>query len=305
MKIKIGTRKSQLAMWQAQWVAERLEQTSLQPEIIPIDTRGDKILDVSISKIGSKGVFTEELERMLENGDIDIAVHSAKDLQSRLDDGFDLIAFSPREEVNDVIVADVPIDLHSPDTILATSSTRRVAFMRHFYPNVNIVDVRGNLQTRIRKMHEGLAHGLVLAAAGVKRMGYDDRIKEQLAIEEFTPAVGQGCIAVEAHQRQPSAMREQVRTAVNDVLTESCVLAERSYLATMNGGCSIPIFGLASRHGDQIRLKAGIIGLNGEKLIIEHAEGPDPLEVGQRLGAHVLSTGGEALLREIRLKIDG
>ncbi|CAN0197663.1 unnamed protein product, partial [Chrysoparadoxa australica] len=150
-KIKIGTRKSQLALWQADYVARLLESNGFVTEKVLIETKGDKIQDVSIAKIGSKGVFTEELETMLSNGDVDIAVHSAKDLQSSLPDGFEIIAFSERAYIEDVIVSEKEIDLNDPTLVLGTSSTRRIAAFKHFYPHIRTVDMRGNLQTRIAK----------------------------------------------------------------------------------------------------------------------------------------------------------
>ncbi|MGB3467092.1 MAG: hydroxymethylbilane synthase, partial [Cyclobacteriaceae bacterium] len=195
-KIRIGTRGSKLALWQAEYIADLLQSGGLDTEIVKIETKGDKILDVSISKIGSKGVFTEEIEQQLADGTIDIAVHSAKDLQSSLDEGFRIVAFTKREKVNDVLIGSKAIDLsgHSGDVVIGTSSTRRVATFRHFYPQVHTKDVRGNLQTRIRKLEEGNYDALMLAYAGVKRMGYEDMILKTLSTDEFTPAVGQGSV---------------------------------------------------------------------------------------------------------------
>ena len=144
--IRIGTRKSKLALWQANYVADLLDRGGYQPQLVPIETKGDKIQNVALSKIGSKGVFTEELEKMLRIGDIDIAVHSAKDLQSTLPAGYEVLSFCEREASDDVIVSDKDIDLNDPSLVLGTSSTRRIALLKHFYPHVKTVDVRGNLQ---------------------------------------------------------------------------------------------------------------------------------------------------------------
>ena len=199
MRIKIGTRKSKLALWQAHHVAGLLENAGVETELVTMETKGDKVLDVSISKIGSKGVFTEELEEKLAQGEVDIAVHSAKDMQSRLPEGFEIIAFSEREKVNDVLVSDREVQLTDSTLTIGTSSTRRVAMLRHYYRHIRVVDMRGNLQTRIQKMKDGACDALLLAYAGVHRMGYDDMIRQSISIAEFTPAVGQGCMAIESH----------------------------------------------------------------------------------------------------------
>src|SRR6478609_7957183 len=171
--IRIGTRGSKLALWQAEYVASLIKPSGFSTEIIPIDTRGDKILDVSIAKIGSKGVFTEEIEAKLLDGTIDIAVHSAKDLSSTLADELELIAFTEREIVNDVVVSyNKKFSLKNDGINIGTSSTRRVAFTKHFFPQATTTSVRGNLQTRLAKLKNGDCDALILAYAGVHRMGY-------------------------------------------------------------------------------------------------------------------------------------
>ncbi len=199
MRIKIGTRGSKLALWQAYYIENLLQKGGIETEIVIIETKGDKILDRSLSKIGSKGVFTQELEDQLRSGVIDIAVHSAKDLQSELDSDFEIIAFTEREHANDVLVShNSNLSLTSGESFtVGTSSTRRIAMIRHFYPHIKTVDMRGNLQTRLRKLEEGHCDALLLAYAGVHRMEYDDKIAEHLSLDEFTPAVGQGSVAVE------------------------------------------------------------------------------------------------------------
>ncbi|MDP3696249.1 MAG: hydroxymethylbilane synthase, partial [Desulfocapsaceae bacterium] len=170
--IKIGSRKSRLAMWQTETVAGMLNEQGMETVISSMETKGDKILDVSIAKIGSKGVFTEELEEQLQSGATDIAVHSAKDMQSMLPQGFGLIAFTAREKVNDVLLAlDKGLDLDDPakKIRIGTSSVRRIALLKHYYPHVQTVEMRGNLQTRIQKLRDGACDALMLAYAGVKR----------------------------------------------------------------------------------------------------------------------------------------
>lgn len=303
--IKIGTRGSKLALWQAYHVEDLLKKAGLNTEIILIDTKGDQVLDVSISKIGSKGVFTQELEDQLLDGRIDIAVHSAKDMQSNLSEEFELIAFTEREKENDIILSinkDLRVSDSSKPFILGTSSTRRIATLKHFYPHIRTVDVRGNLQTRIRKMEEGLCDGLLLAYAGVHRMGYDDLIAEYLDLEEFTPAVGQGSVAIEAAKKLDPLLRSQIIQACNHSDTESRLKAERAYLRVLEGGCSIPVFALATIEKDQIILQGGIVSLDGNQRIKHKVKGPlsDPEVIGTDLAQLVLETGGKEILEKIK-----
>lgn len=300
MEISIGTRKSKLALWQAEFVADELRAAGAAVELVTMETKGDKKLDVSISKIGSKGVFTEELEEKLVSGEIDIAVHSAKDIQSSLPQGFEIIAFSAREQANDVLVSDEKVSLDQEGLVVGTSSTRRVATLRHYFPHVKIVDMRGNLQTRIQKMRDGACDALILAYAGVHRMGYHDMIREHLPLDKFTPAVGQGSVAIEVHSSLASDKVSFVRNSLNHEATERVLLTERSYLKRLDGGCSIPVFGLAKHSEGAIKMTGGIISLDGnEKIYLEKA-GVDPEQLGIALAEEVLAAGGDQILREIK-----
>lgn len=301
--IRIGTRKSKLALWQANHVAEKLRLGGLQTELVLMETKGDQILNVSISKIGSKGVFTEELEEKLEKGEIDIAVHSAKDMQSSLGEGFDIIAFGEREISNDVIVSEGNVDLDS-EIILGTSSTRRIATLKHFYPKVKTVEVRGNLQTRIEKMQSGLCDGLLLAYAGVHRMEYDHMIRHKLSLDEFTPAVGQGSVAIESHISLSSEKKQQIRKLINHKETEQLLLTERAFLKRLEGGCSIPVFALAESLNDRINIKGGIVSLDGKERIIKYKEGSNPEELGLALAEELLNAGGDRILQEIKSQLN-
>ncbi len=301
--IRIGTRKSKLAVWQADYVANLLEADGFTTEKVLIETKGDKIQNVAISKIGSKGVFTEELEEMLVSGEVDIAVHSAKDLQSSLPDGFEIIAFSERAFIEDVIVSEKEIDLTNKDLVLGTSSTRRIAAFKHFYPHVKTVDMRGNLQTRISKMQSGVCDGLVLAHAGVHRMNYDHLIKVKLPLSEFIPPVGQGCIAVEAHKNLASHKKKQVYKKINNPGVEKRLLAERAYLKRLEGGCSIPVFAYATMEQDHLHLKGGLFSLDGKQRIIYEETGTDPETLGITLANKVLENGGFEVLKEIKKRL--
>lgn len=306
--VKVGTRGSKLALWQAYHVADLLKQKGLKSQIVVIETKGDKVLDVSIAKIGSKGVFTEELEEQLAAGKIDIAVHSAKDMQSSLPAGFELIAFTEREKVNDIILSHrSDIDYKDPgkSLVLGTSSTRRVATLKHFYPHIQTVEVRGNLQTRIAKMESGLCDALLLAYAGAHRMGYDAMIRNELSLSEFTPAVGQGSIAIESSEGLDTDIKQEIIAACHHVDTGYQLQAERSYLRVLEGGCSIPVFALAKINGEALELEGGIVSLDGEVRIVKKVTGEKEKAIllGQQLAKLVLDAGGRDILTEIKITL--
>lgn len=308
--IKIGTRGSRLALWQAYYVEKLLQEGGLTTEIVIIDTKGDQILDRSLAKIGSKGVFTQELEDQLRDGRIDIAVHSAKDLQSELDEDLALIAFTERERVNDVLVSfkkDISlgqsaIGNQQSQIVVGTSSTRRVALLKHFYPHIQTVDMRGNLQTRLRKLEEGQCDAILLAFAGVHRMEYDALISEHLSLNEFTPAVGQGSVAIECSRNMEQAKKEQVRALLNHADTETCLLAERAFLRQLQGGCSVPVFGLASLEHNTVSMTGGVVSLDGKTLLKHTVTGDssNPEKVGIELAEQLLSEGAAAILAQIK-----
>jgi hydroxymethylbilane synthase len=309
--IKLGTRGSKLALWQAEYIRETLERGGLQVEIVIINTKGDQILDRSLSKIGSKGVFTEELEEQLRSGQIDIAQHSAKDLQSELSDDLELIAFTERERVNDVLVSfDKTLTLESGKPfVVGTSSTRRVAMLKHYYPHIQTVDMRGNLQTRMGKLESGVCDALLLAYAGVHRMGYEEHIAEMISIDKFTPAVGQGSVALECAVSLDPAKKAKIRELCNHAETEQQLLAERAFLRRLQGGCSIPVFGLSSQllvNSNQLlelTMTGGIISLDGSEILKETVSGNNPLEIGEALAEKILSLGGDRILKEIKANI--
>lgn len=292
-------------MWQTELVAGMLNESGMETRIHSMETIGDKILNTSIAKIGSKGVFTAELEEQLADGSTDIAVHSAKDMQSQLPEAFRLIAFTRREKVNDVLLsADSSIDISDTtrSLVIGTSSVRRRAFLRHYYPHVTIVEMRGNLQTRVKKMEAGDCDALMLAYAGVKRMGYDGLIVNEFQAERFVPPVGQGCIAIEAATVLDADRLEKIRGCLNDPESETCLLAERAFLKKLEGGCSIPAFGYAVLDGDLLTLTAGLASLDGGRILrtVEQGLASAPEELGNRVGQYILENGGRQMLAEIR-----
>jgi hydroxymethylbilane synthase len=308
MHIRIGTRSSRLAVWQAEHIQTLLQQGGLTSELVLIETKGDLVLDRSLAKIGSKGVFTQELEDQLRDGTIDIAVHSAKDLPSNLPSDLSIIAFTERELANDVLVSrNKTLSLGGGEAFrIGTSSTRRVAMIKHYCPHLTTVDMRGNLQTRIRKLDEGQCDALLLAYAGVHRMGYDDLIVEHLPVADFTPAVGQGSIAIEAAIPLDNDISDAIKRFINHEPTEACLRAERAFLARLEGGCSIPSFALAHWTDDQrISLTGGLVSLDGTQLLRETFVGtPEEASLlGHSLAESILERDGDKLLQEIRSRL--
>jgi len=304
MKLRIGTRGSKLALWQTHFVAEKLRLGGVETEVIVINTRGDKRQDVAIAEIGTKGVFTEEIEDQLQRGTIDIGVHSAKDLQSSLPDAFQIIAFTEREEVPDVLVShQSEIDVASGEPIVVgTSSARRKALLKHHFPHVRVVEMRGNLQTRIAKMEAGNCDALMLAYAGVHRMGYDESIVHRFPIDQITPPVGQGTIALESLSDLSDSKLEPIRELVNHPATELRLKAERAYLKALRGGCSVPVFALATMINNRLTLRGGVVSLDGKTLLVEEVSSTDksPENIGEVLAEKIISQGGGEILQQIR-----
>jgi hydroxymethylbilane synthase len=285
-------------------VQDLLALHNLKSELITFETKGDKILDRSLSKIGSKGLFTEELELSLLQGTSHIAVHSAKDLPSALASELEIIAFTQRESIQDVLVSGKAIDLNSSLKV-GSSSTRRIALLKKYYPNWQIVPMRGNLQTRIKKMEFGDCDALMLAYAGVYRMGFSSMIRHHFAVDTIIPPVGQGALALEASIHLDSKLREQIIRCTNHLPTETCLLAERSFLKVMEGGCSVPIFAIAQLAEDSLQLKGGIISLDGTMQLIDFEAGlpSEAIEIGERLAKKILANGGKELLKDIKQQV--
>lgn len=304
MKIRIGTRGSQLALWQTYYVADLLKHGGFETEIVKIETKGDKKQDVTIAEIGTRGVFTEEIEAQLKQGNIDIAVHSAKDMQSELSSDFELIAFTKREKENDVLVSlrrDIDLEKQQ-EWVLGTSSARRKAMLKHYYPHVKVVEMRGNLQTRMAKMEAGACDALLLAYAGVYRMDFTEHVVKEFPIEQFIPAVGQGSITIEALRNFSTEKKDKIRQWVNHPETEVRLLAERGFLRTLRGGCSVPVFALAQLAGTELVITGGVVSLDGHHIIQEHVRGKptEAVSLGEKLAQAILNKGGGTLLEEIK-----
>lgn len=300
--IRIGTRDSQLAMWQAEWVKCKLTELypELQFELAPMKTKGDKILDVPLSKIGDKGLFTKELENGLFRGEIDLAVHSLKDMPTILPDGLIISAYCEREEPRDVYLSKngIPLEELPSGAIIGTSSLRRKSQLKHYRPDLNFMDLRGNLQTRWRKLEESNMEGIVLAAAGVKRLGWEGRITQVLPETVMLSAVGQGSIAIEILASRADI--QELLTRINHRTTEKAVRAERALMRTLEGGCQVPIGAFAQVAEGQITLRGMVASLDGVRLIKAEATGTDPEMVGRKAAEKLIALGATAILDEIR-----
>jgi hydroxymethylbilane synthase len=315
-EVIIGTRGSKLALWQANHVKAIMEEAGFNCNIKTIETKGDKMLDVALSKIGSKGIFTEEIENQLVDGSIHIAVHSAKDLQSELADDFELLAILEREKPNDVLISHNPefVLEDNPAITIGTSSTRRVAFLKRFYPKVKVVEARGNLQTRIKKLEDGHADALILAYAGVHRMEYDHLIVAELPIDEFVPPTGQGSIAIECAKNLDPKLKSALSEILHHKPSGLCICVERAFLKTMQGGCSIPVFCHAVLSEKSLSITGGLMSLDGKILIKESKSTPalffDKKEKDQaeltaiELANKILNHGGRELLYNIKQTIN-
>ena len=295
--ITIGTRKSLLALWQSNYIKDCLEKQypDCEVRLQKIVTKGDKILDVPLSKIGGKGLFTKEIETALLEGEVDLAVHSLKDMPTKLPDGLCLTAITRRAVVGDAFVsnkyrtfAEMPAG-----AVLGTSSLRRKAQLLARRPDLDIRDLRGNVDTRLRKLDEGRYDAIILAAAGLTRLGYGDRIKETLPCDFCIPAVGQGALAIECRSDNT-----EVRAMLE---TKSCTDAERAFLGLVEGGCQVPIGVHADIANDTMHITAIIASLDGSTLIRDEIDGDpaDAIVLGKTLGNRMLEKGGREILDAI------
>lgn len=301
-RVRIGTRGSQLALHQTNLVAEFLRKnySGIEVEIVTISTMGDKILDSPLSKIGDKGLFTKEIEKAILENEIDCAVHSLKDLPTELPDGLDIIAYGTREDVRDALIARDGMKLLElpKGATVATGSLRRRSQLLHLRSDLNLVDLRGNLNTRLRKLEKEGYAALLLAYAGIKRLGMADRVTEILEPEKMLPAVGQGIIAVEG--REDKGRLEQLLGGFNDADSECGALAERTFLRQLEGGCQVPIGVYTSL--EKRELTGMVASLDGENLIKDSImfDRKDPVTTGNVLAEKLLSLGADKILDEIR-----
>ena len=301
--LKIGTRQSLLALWQSNHIAACLRKQYPDCEVVlkKIVTKGDRILDVPLAQIGGKGLFTKEIEEDLLSGEVDLAVHSLKDMPTVLPEGLCLTAITERANVGDAFVsnkynsfAELPLG-----AVVGTSSLRRKAQLLAARPDLTIRDLRGNVDTRLRKLDEGLYDAIILAAAGLERLGHGDRIKAVIPSSVCLPAVGQGALAIEC--RTNDAEVRQMLDFLNDAPTVYATNAERAFLGLLEGGCQVPIGVHADVEGDKIKIEAIIAALDGSTVLRDTVEGTasDAVALGQALGRKMLANGGQEILAAI------
>jgi hydroxymethylbilane synthase len=303
-KLIIGSRSSDLALWQTNYVKNEIEKynASIEIETKLVATKGDKILDVALSKIGDKGLFTKELELELLNGTIDIAVHSLKDLQTTIPQGLKLAAITKRHAVEDVLIARKPgstIKTLPYGAIVATGSLRRRSQLQYIRPDITIVELRGNVPTRIRKFIDSDWDAIILARAGVERLKLDKHISSIIDKEEIVPAVGQGALGVEI--KKDNKLADKVVQTLHDEDTFLAVTAERSFLKSLEGGCQAPIGAYAEVRPDGFYL-SGIIGsADGRVQFKKKIKGSkkEPEKTGEKLANDLLQTGAREILDEI------
>jgi hydroxymethylbilane synthase len=296
--IVIGSRGSQLALWQARWVESRLRELGGDCRIEVIKTTGDKITDVPLSKVGSKGLFTKELEEALLTETIDVAVHSLKDMPTELPPALCLRAVPQREDVHDALIGSRLADLREGARV-GTSSLRRAAQLKAARPDLEVMDLRGNLDTRLRKLDEGRYDAIVLAAAGLRRLGWADRITELLPVDIMCPAVGQGALAVETRARSDHA--SQFCAQLDDPASRAEVTAERAVLGALGGGCQVPMGANARVRDGSLHLRAVVISPSGDRAIGGERDGAvsDAQALGRDLGAELIARGGRQILERV------
>ncbi|MBV2208618.1 MAG: hydroxymethylbilane synthase [Thermomonas sp.] len=298
--LRIATRKSPLALWQTEHVAQclRAAHPGLQVELVPLSTRGDEILDRSLAAIGGKGLFLKELEIAMQRGDADCAVHSLKDVPMELEPGFALPAILPRADYADAFVSNQFETLAAlpQGARVGTSSLRRQAQLRALRPDLELLDLRGNVNTRLAKLDAGDYDAIVLAVAGLSRLGFDGRIRSRLDAPHWLPAPAQGAIAVESRDDDPRVL--QLFAALNDTATRTCVEAERAMNRALHGSCHVPVAALAQLDGQQLHLQ-GLVGSAQDGHSVR-AQAQGPADTAEALGVQVadmlLAQGARALI---------
>ena len=299
-RIVIASRRSRLAMWQSEHVAGELRRLypHCEVSILGITTSGDRIVDRPLAQVGGKGLFVKELEAALEDGRADLAVHSAKDVPMHLPQGFCLAAFTVREDPRDCLVSNVSASLEAlpSGSIVGTSSLRRESQLRERHPALQVKPLRGNLDTRLAKLDRGECQAIVLAAAGLNRLGLAARIRALLEPEQSLPAPGQGALVIECRE-QRGELRERL-APLDDAATSACVLAERALSRALSGDCQLPLAAYAVARGMEIRLR-GLVALpDGSKVVRAELIGPiaEPERLGEALAANLRSLGADAIL---------
>ncbi len=301
MKLRIATRKSELALVQARSVADRIEAAlSVETELVPLQTSGDRLQEIRLADAGGKGLFIKEIEEALLAGRADVAVHSAKDLPGQLAPGLVLAAFPERADPRDALVCRArggSLDGLGTGARVGTGSLRRTAQLLALRPDLEVVPLRGNVPTRLRKLDAGGLDAVVLACAGLERLGLAERIDERLETERLLPAPAQGILAVQS--RADDGLAKEL-AAIGHPPSERAARAERAFLARIGGDCHAPVAALAEDDGDGLRLRGLVASLDGTCLARAEVAGADPEAAGAALGDAVLADGGDAILAALR-----
>lgn len=303
--LKIATRSSKLALWQANWVKEQIEAQTpeVQVELIQLKTKGDKILDTPLAKIGGKGLFVKELENAILAGEADIAVHSMKDVPVALPTGLEISVITKREEPSDAFVSNQydRFEELPEKAVVGTSSLRRIAQLQRLRPDISFVSLRGNVDTRLRKLDEGNFDAIILAGAGLIRLGLEERIKELLSFEQCLPAIAQGAVGIESRVHDTETLK--LINPLMDIQTAFQIQAERALLAGLDGGCQIPLGGYADIREETIHLTGYLGTPDGSDFIKMTEEGPlnHAVAIGSRLATKILKSGGRKIQQKIGL----
>jgi hydroxymethylbilane synthase len=298
-RLRIGSRGSQLALWQANHISGMLRERGHEVELEIIKTTGDKITDVALGKVGTKGMFTKEIEEALLDGRVDLAVHSLKDLPTELGPEFEVAAITKRENPRDAFLARhfTSIDDLPQRSRVGTSSLRRQAQLRAVRPDLRIFPLRGNVDTRLRKLEEGEYDAIILAAAGLNRLGRTEWIRAILPVEVMCPAVGQGALGIEI--RNGDAQTGAHLEFLNDAAACAATNCERALLNQLGGGCQVPIGAYAEMKDGVIHLTAVVARPDGSKVLRENQSGSDPERLGEMVGKRLLERGGDRILQEV------
>src|SRR5215472_15453551 len=298
-RLRIGSRGSQLALWQAHHIRYLLRQRGHEVELEIIKTTGDKILDVALAKVGTKGMFTKEIEEALAEGRVDLAVHSLKDLPTELSPGFEIAAVTKRENPRDVFCSKTygGIDELPRGALVGTSSLRRQAQLKAIRPDLEIRPLRGNVDTRLRKLEAGEYDAIILAAAGLNRLNKMELVKQVIPAEVMCPAAGQGALGIEI--RAGDTDTRQHLAFLDDADARATTTCERALLNKLGGGCQVPIGAVAEIRGGRIHLEGVVAHPEGSVVLRESRDGNDPVRLGEEVGDRLLARGGDAILEEV------
>lgn len=299
MNLRIGSRGSQLALWQANHIAALLRAHGYMVEIEIIKTTGDRLQEVTFAQVGSKGMFTKEIEEALGERRVDLAIHSLKDLPTDLPSGFALAAIMKREDARDAFISKkyASLDALPHHSHIGTSSLRREAQLHALRPDLKVTPLRGNVDTRLRKLEAGEYDAIILAAAGVRRLGMEDAVREILPTAVMCPAAGQGALAVEIRNGD-KAVAQHVEF-LNDAAARATTECERALLRKLGGGCQVPIGAHATGDGGELHLVARVARQDGSLVITEEGNGKNPLQLGAKVGERLLKRGADEILRQI------